>query len=84
MAFKRNKGISTNKVNEEKAIEFIQGASGETDNSAEKKKKSFVLFMDIELHKRLKNYISNEAKRIETQNYIANVAIDEWLSKKGF
>lgn len=83
MAFKRNKNTSI-KVNEEKAIEFIQGATGETNIEESKKKKSFVLFMDIELHKRLKNYIVNEAKRIETQNYIANIAIDEWLTKKGF
>ncbi|EAJ7827670.1 hypothetical protein BCZ83_05040 [Campylobacter upsaliensis] len=83
MAYKRNK--SSSKINEEKAIEFIQGASGETNSDVEKKKKSFVLFMDIDLHKRLKNYItSDEAKRVETQNYIANIAIDEWLTKKGF
>ena len=82
MAYKRNKSL--NKINEEKAIAFIQGASGETNTSAEKKKKSFVLFMVIDLHKRLKDYITSEAKRIETQNYIANIAIDEWLKKRGF
>lgn len=81
MALKRSK--KNNTVDEEKAIEFIQAASGETDNE-NKKKKSFVLFMDLELHKRLKNYIASEAKRVETQNYIANRAIDEWLQKKGF
>ncbi|WP_263363177.1 MULTISPECIES: hypothetical protein [Helicobacter] len=41
--------------------------------------------MPIELIERLKRYQNSEnAKRIETQNYIFTQALNAWLDAKGF
>lgn len=92
MAFKSIKKGNQQKTPDGNEInKFIAQASGETQDSNEEIKqsiksatKSFVVQMDESIHKRLKNYRNTEAKKIETHNYIVNVAVDAWLREKGF
>lgn len=53
--------------------------------SKNKDNKVFSVLLPIELIERLKRYQNSEnAKRIETQNYIFTQALNAWLDAKGF
>lgn len=83
MAFKSSKK-ENNHINENKVDEFISAASGETGDKKNTNIKKVIVAMDESLHARLKHYRNTEAKKIETMNLIANLAIDSWLKEKGF
>lgn len=91
MAFKSiKKGNQPKVVNGDKVEEFVSQASGETQElnigirHKEPAMKTFVVHMEESLHTRLKKYRNTEAKKIETINYIANIAVDAWLKERGF
>ncbi|SQC36497.1 Uncharacterised protein [Helicobacter fennelliae] len=94
MAFKSmKKGNEPKIVDGDKVEEFVSQASGETqelntgirqNESVKPAMKTFIVHMEESLHTRLKNYRNTEAKKIETINYIANVAVDAWLKERGF
>lgn len=77
---------------DDKIDNFVAQASGEDADSVSVssiqsksvKTKSFVVFMDESIHRRLKHYRETEAKKIETINYITNLAVDNWLKERNF
>lgn len=90
MAFKSIKKDNQKMVSNDKVEEFVAQASGEdADNTSSSetksvKTKSFVVYMDEAIHKRLKNYRETEARKMETINYITNRAVDAWLKERNF
>lgn len=90
MAFKGIKKDNQKMIYDDKVDEFVAQASGEeSDNvlsieSKSAKTKSFVVHMDEAIHKRLKHYRDTEAKKMETINYITNLAVDNWLKERNF
>lgn len=67
------------KANEQ---EFIASAAGETTTKEYKKPK--IIYIPQNLVNRLNFYSETKANRKESQNYIINEAINEWLEKRGF
>lgn len=70
------------KAQELKEQEIIAKARGET--SAKVVKTSICVQISMPTFERLKRYLNTEAKRIESQSYIVNDAINFWLDAKGF
>ncbi|MCR2092222.1 ribbon-helix-helix domain-containing protein [Campylobacter upsaliensis] len=64
------------------AQEFISNAVGETSPKEYKKPK--IIYIPQHLVNRLNFYSETKAGRKESQNYIINEAISEWLEKRGF
>lgn len=48
------------------------------------KYKDKLVKIDIQLALRLDKYMKTKASRIESANYIINLALDEWLKKRDF
>lgn len=61
--------------------EFVANATGET-NTKERRKTKTIHILES-LAKRLDFYTETKATRKESQNYIINEAIGEWLDKRG-
>ncbi|BEJ76111.1 hypothetical protein VBX60_001727 [Campylobacter jejuni] len=70
-------------LNDKLERKFIEEARGETSYEA-KLKKNKLIIMEYNLYKRLIKYISEKGSRVESQNYVINLALDDWLTKKGF
>ncbi len=62
---------------------FIEEARGETQSKKKEAKKSKLIYMNESLAKRLDIYSQTKATRKESQNFIINQALDEWLEKRG-
>lgn len=76
------KEIKKNEIIQEKEKMFLEQARGETNEP--KKQKTVSVLISLETIERLKRYQKTEAKKIETQSYIYETAVNEWLDKKGF
>lgn len=63
-------------------VSFIEEATGETKVKKEAKK-SKLIYMNESLVQRLDTYSQTKATRKESQNYIINQALEEWLEKRG-
>lgn len=66
--------------------EFIESARGETGSTKTDKKeiKSVSVLISLKTIDRIKRFQQTEAKKIETQSYIYENAVNEWLDKRGF
>lgn len=67
--------------------EFVESARGETSLSpkADKKElKNVSVLISLKTIDRIKRFQQTEAKKIETQSYIYENAVNEWLDKRGF
>lgn len=85
MAFK--KPLSESGVTKE--ADFVESASGENSESKHTKKgnelKIISVKLPIHLIERVKRYQKSDmAKRVDTQSYIFEQAITQWLDAKGF
>ncbi|HIF9806713.1 TPA: hypothetical protein ACX8VE_001456 [Campylobacter jejuni] len=82
----KNPFAKIDSIKKEKAKQFLEEASGETNKTTRTKKsrKAKHILLDINLNDRLEKFLKEEAKRYESQNYIFNQAINEWLEKRGF
>lgn len=73
------------KRTQSKEQEFLENARGETSLSTEKKEvKNVSVLISLKTINRIKRFQQTEAKKIETQSYIYETAVNEWLDKRGF
>lgn len=63
---------------------FIANAVGDTESQVKEIKKSKIIYIPQSLVNRLDSYSNTKATRKESQNYIINQALEEWLEKRGF
>ncbi|HIC3437200.1 TPA: hypothetical protein ACW4WB_001783 [Campylobacter coli] len=63
---------------------FIANAVGDTESQVKEIKKSKIIYIPQSLVDRLDSYSNTKATRKESQNYIINQALEEWLEKRGF
>lgn len=85
MAFKKAPQSINEAVRESKEENFISQARGETSTSEERQTlKNLNVPLPLETINRLKNYQMTEGKKIETQSYIINEALNDWFRKKGY
>ncbi|ECK2550103.1 hypothetical protein FQW77_08485 [Campylobacter jejuni] len=82
----KNPFAKMDSIKKEKAKKFLEEASGETNKATriKKNRKAKHILLDINLSDRLEKFLKEEAKRYESQNYIFNQAVNEWLEKRGF
>ena len=77
----KNQDNSKIEIDEKK---FIANAMEDTDSKVKEIKKSKVIYIPQSLVNRLDSYSNTKATRKESQNYIINQALEEWLEKRGF
>jgi len=77
----KNQDNSKIEIDEKK---FIANAMEDTDSKVKEIKKSKVIYIPQSLVIRLDSYSNTKATRKESQNYIINQALEEWLEKRGF
>ncbi|TNB58847.1 hypothetical protein FDR72_09105 [Campylobacter helveticus] len=80
--FKRFNENKKDEIKKPNAHKFIADAVGET--AVKEHKKSKIIYIPQSLVNRLNFYSETKAGRKESQNYIINEAISEWLEKRGF